>query len=403
MAWTLRRSRVNLVARSPWTNLGLLPVLNTNSLTCFCSVETKELSSLMPTTSLKVRAVPPQLPQLGALMNLEGAYESETRADTAMSSAFSASAGFLPPTLPTMSFGVGTAFELSARLIAVGKLFPLLDLEALKTQVEQSVSSLTAAIMPFSTNLRAFPDLKMSNMAMAAHMTLALRQKGVCPMEMSGVDASFSTSMGFSSSSALSASMNLAADLSMKPFPGFALSADEMKLACELAALAPLAEAEQPASSGWLPSFVMEMTASLESFPKVGLDPSMLMQDLNKLADLAAIKEAFGEDAMTPQGVARVNMMLDYVARLSLPPIPGPAINLEEKLKMVPDMEEVSAGASVLASMDTSMSASLGWRPTIPSILPLLEALIGMKTGLGGVLGLSANVNCPICKSGSSA
>ena len=163
---------------------------------CYCSSQSLPMSSLMPTASLSVSAVPPQMPNMIAMLGL-GAAEAApaaaaSRIDLRMSALLTPMLGqsWLPSVMPPL-------ISMTAMMAPLAAMFPMDDLNALIAELKQSLASLTEHFQPILSSVARLPKLPMLNMVMAARMTLSLRARGLCPMALSGLDHSFATRMGF--------------------------------------------------------------------------------------------------------------------------------------------------------------------------------------------------------------
>lgn len=223
-------------------------------------------------------------------------------------------------------------------------------------------------------------------------------------MALSGVDASFSTAQNLGSPQAtFDAAIGAAHSMGSQPFPAFGLPLPKLGLAMHLAALAPLASAPQslglPAVSD--PNFsamAMRMIQGLAQIPPFPFDISKLMSDLTMFSDLLAIKQAFGADAMSAEGMLRVQNMLGFFGRLGLPSLPKAAVSLQPKLDMLPSMDTVMTGANVVKTGAATFAMSTRFSPTLPVILPFLSALDALRALLGDAVGTMPHGACSACK-----
>jgi hypothetical protein len=157
--------------------------------------------------------------------------------------------------------------------------------------------------------------------------------------------------------------------------------------------MAAMGEAAQ--SSGLPPLSSPDFMSALRSqlamlnampMPQLPMPPAALMALAGQLADLDAIHAAFGPDALTPAGIARVNAMLKFFVKLGVP-LPTLAMALNANLEVLPELPDVLKGMETVqtsgASLAASMNASLTGGLTIPPFLSLLEslgALIGVMS-----------------------
>ncbi|KIC45671.1 hypothetical protein RA28_08105 [Ruegeria sp. ANG-S4] len=359
----------------------------------------------MPTANLSVQAVPPQMMKLLSLLGLQGTASGQARADMKLNAmlpamtpdiylkatmAANAPNIALPPILPTDG---GGAISLMMRLVATG--YPLTDPRALLAEVQQAVVSMAKNVLPQAQTIPKIPAPQMQNITLAAKMTLALRAQGVCPMALAGLDFSHEAKMELGeaggSRGTCSAALNFAAKLPRITMPPFALPLPKVNLARQLALMAPAATA--PAAMG-LPAVsdpnlmktLMSQLAALSTIPIPNLPVSLedLQAMADQLQDLATIQEAFGPDALTPAGIARINAMLSYIARLNIP-VPLEAQSLQMQLDALPKIDDVTQGAQATQSGAMNLAASMSVQPPAVPILPTLEALKKLAKSLPGL------------------
>lgn len=369
---------------------------------CFCKANS---TNLMPTANLSVQAVPPQMMKLLSLLGLQGTASGQARADMKLNAmlpamtpdiylkatmAANAPNIALPPILPTDG---GGAISLMMRLVATG--YPLTDPRALLAEVQQAVVSMAKNVLPQAQTIPKIPAPQMQNITLAAKMTLALRAQGVCPMALAGLDFSHEAKMELGeaggSRGTCSAALNFAAKLPRITMPPFALPLPKVNLARQLALMAPAATA--PAAMG-LPAVsdpnlmktLMSQLAALSTIPIPNLPVSLedLQAMADQLQDLATIQEAFGPDALTPAGIARINAMLSYIARLNIP-VPLEAQSLQMQLDALPKIDDVTQGAQATQSGAMNLAASMSVQPPAVPILPTLEALKKLAKSLPGL------------------
>lgn len=370
---------------------------------CFCNADLTPLTATRPSANLSVRAVPPQMMNLLTLLGLQGTAAGQARADMKLgamlpamtpdiylNAAMTANAPniALPAILPA---GGGGAISMMMKLAVAG--FPLGDPYALIAEIQQAILSLTSAVMPQARAMPQIPGPQMQNLTLAARMTLALRAQGICPMALAGLDYSFESEMQVGeagSRGTCSTALNFAANLPRITMPPFALPLPKLELARELALLAPAATA--PAALG-LPAItdpnlmgaLMSQLGVLSTIPVPNLPVSMddLQAMMDQMEDLAAINEAFGPDALTPAGIARINAMLSFIAQMHIP-LPLDAVALQMQLDALPKIDDVTQGAQVAQSGAVNLATSMSVQaPPVP-ILPTLEALAKLAKSLPG-------------------
>ncbi|MEX0309314.1 MAG: hypothetical protein AB3N17_03620 [Tateyamaria sp.] len=377
---------------------------------CFCPSQLPNLNGLLPRTSLSVGAVPPQMSNLLGLLGLTGG-TGGVRADLGMGNmlpSMDAKAWMhaqMSAAMPGMPFyGMPKLMSMTAQMSAVGASFPMTDSRALLADLKRTLRSMAMQLMPFISSAQAMPALQLSNMVLAARMTLSLRASGLCPMALSGVDMSFSNSEGLGNPrTTLNTAISSAMSMHAPSIPGFGLPFPKLSLAMYLASLAPLATA--PTTLG-LPhvsnpnfaAMAMSMLSGLASIPALPFDLNSLLSDLSRLSDLSAIQQAFGPDAMSSAGILRVQNMLNFMGRLRLPSLPAFALSLAPKLDMLPSLDAVRTGAEVARSGAGTFAASMRFNPSLPVILPFLTLLDALKKLLADTLGTMPTAACPLCQ-----
>ncbi|MEM7319152.1 MAG: hypothetical protein AAF408_09045 [Pseudomonadota bacterium] len=369
-----------------------------------------------PTANLSVMAIPPQMMDLLSLLGLQGEGQGQVRADMKLAAmlpdmtpdaylkatlAASAPNIQLPAILPP---GGGATMSLMMKIAAVAPVFPAMNPRNLVAQVHQAALSLAANVLPPAQSLQAIPPMQMQNMTMAAVMTLSLRAKGVCPMALANVDVSLAAQAGVTDSrGTCSAALAFAATLPKIKLPPLAMPLPKIQLAQQLAVLAPAAAAPPamglpPITDPNLTRMLMSQLAGLATVPVPNLPVSL--EELEALAarlqDLAMIQEAFGPGAMTPAGVARVNAMLQYMAKLNVP-LPIEAKDLKYQLNMLPKIDDVTQGAQAAKNGAINMAASMSVQPPAVPILPVLEKISELAKVLEKALGQNPLGPCGAC------
>ena len=326
---------------------------------CFCYAPTQTLLSLPPTPPLRIVAIPPQLAQLAQLLGLEPAAAASARADMRLAQA-------LPDTTPD------AWMRMTLRARAPGIPLPL--------ALPSGAGPLVSALAKFRLYARLYPMGATDRLI--AEIRQALRAQGLCPLALAGVDGQFVISENLDDPrSTYASAMRLAVGASaMTPRP-FALSPAQAQLAGHFAAMAQLDTLHEPLGLPPLhdPAFPSAATAMINALaqipaPRLPLSPAGMLALAGVMEAIDTIKPAFGDDALTPAGTARVNAMLRYVARLSLPR-PGAAMALQEQLDLLPPFETVEQGAQAARASAAGLAASMVAKvPDIP-LTPVLDAL----------------------------
>ena len=367
-------------------------------MTCFCPPRVAPLGALTaPKANLSVGPVPIQMPKLVAMLGLPMPDSAPApRVDMKMAALLTPMVGqsWVPPMPPAMMGKM-------ANLAALAHLLPLEDIGALMEELREMIAALAENVQPVLSQAAHLPKKPMMNMVLAARMTLSMRAQGLCPMDMSGLDSTFAQTNGLQPHPGkMSATMSAARG--MGRMPRFALPIPMQTMAMTLASLGPLESiptslALPPISSSQFSGAAMALLAQLARIPPLPIDASKMLAELSQLTDLAAIQQAFGENAMTPAGVARVQAMLNYMSKLPLPPVPPMALALQPKLDMLPPLPAVEAGARV-ASLNVqtfNQAASLS-PPRVPILSPLM-ALNALKNVLADILGVEPHSGCAVC------
>lgn len=377
-------------------------------MTCFC--KSAPVPTVAPMTNLSVRFVPPQLKNLLAMLGLQAL--PPLRIDQQLGDVLPAGGtSWLNATLaaqaPRLSFpgftpGGGVMMTAMLSLSASAAVFPILSPKRLIAALAQAIQSLIANAMPRLGPIAAMPAMAIQRLALAARLTLNMRQNGVCPMMMANVDMR----AGLPASNARAqAAVNFAARMPSMRIPPFALPLPQLRLAQNLAGLAPLGPAAQavglpPMSDpGFLRALqsMLKMLAAMPLLPlKMGL--AALMEMIGKIADLGVIEEAFGPGAMTPGGISRINAMLRFFTKMRLP-LPAFAAALNANLDATPLVPDVLKGMETAQTSGATLATSLSMsgRLAIPPIVPLMEALAMLSTMLGQVTGVAACGPCIAC------
>ena len=361
---------------------------------CFCYAPTQTLLSLPPTPPLRIVAIPPQLAQLAQLLGLEPAAAASARADMRLAQA-------LPDTTPdawmrmtlrarapgiplplALPSGAGPLVSALAKVRLYARLYPMGATDRLIAEIRQALASFAAGPGRAAAPLRAMVTPDFLRLTEAARATLALRAQGLCPLALAGVDGQFVISENLDDPrSTYASAMRLAVGASaMTPRP-FALSPAQAQLAGHFAAMAQLDTLHEPLGLPPLhdPGFPSAATAMINALaqipaPRLPLSPAAMLDLAGVMEAIDTIKQAFGDDALTHAGTARVNAMLRYVARLSLPR-PGAALALQEQLDLLPPFETVEQGAQAARASAAGLAASMVAKvPDIP-LTPVLDAL----------------------------
>ena len=103
------------------------------------------------------------------------------------------------------------------------------------------------------------------------------------------------------------------------------------------------------------------------------------------IADLHNIIQAFGEDALTPEGVAQINALLELIGQMDFQ-MPGDATALSERLMVPPALQHVVMGLAAVRTGGAAIAASAAVSaPKVFGDLPIIE-FMEMTTTLSSVL-----------------
>ncbi|MEM9059857.1 MAG: hypothetical protein AAGD13_05295 [Pseudomonadota bacterium] len=274
------------------------------------------------------------------------------------------------------------------RLSEAGIIFPLQDPRQLLEKITQAAESLEANLAPQMRALGALKSDGFDNLAIAARLTLALRAKGVCPTTLAGIDV---LAEYVESTSRVQAVEKTAEDLSASHVQPFRLSADQLALAQTLAGFASYLDAAKACGLPDLsdPDFIEALKAQVSMLaamppPKLELSPV----EIGMIADLDNIHRAFGEDALTPANVTRVNALLNAIAEMEVH-MPADAEILAEKLIVTPALQHVRQGLKAFETGGAAIAASAAVSaPTVFGDLPII-AFIERAAALSSVLELT--------------
>lgn len=364
---------------------------------CLCNLPNDWSTAFVPTMTADVQAVPPQLSQLSDLMG-------QVSASASASASASVGTG-LKQTLPNVSanawlsgtlkmsgpFPPGAGPLLNAAVKLTASPVPLDDLDALYGEMEQMASSLQQEVVPQIASFRSVSWSLITNMTQAARLTLSLRAQGICPMALAGVDASFAASAGLGDPQAtLAQSFSASASMSAAASASVALSPAQLGLAAQLKAIAAVSTLPAklnlpPASDPNFAALIKQRLLGLAAarIPPMPAMPDELLAMAATLESLDTITAAFGDDALSPQGVARVNAMLSYVARLR---IPVPAVPIPPPPPDLPTVEEVKLGATTAQSAAPALVASFQASAIAIPAEPLLDAMTALRAVLSRAL-----------------
>ncbi|NIZ13964.1 hypothetical protein [Phaeobacter sp. HF9A] len=358
---------------------------------CFC--KELELPEALPSTtrdSLRVDAPPPQLANMLKLMKLNANLDARSDLNLAemlptdqnwMAANIVAQApnGTLPSVLPA---GGGPLLSLAMRLAVPASILPLDDIEALKAELTEAILSLEENVMANAPAIPMMPSPSYQNMALGAQMTLALRAQGLCPFEVMEVELSEAPRLGDSGTSIArqDATLQFASRLPKMRLPAFGLPPQQLALAMDMAALASTTAAlEKPPLTPEYIEYLKRQFQALQQLPmpRMKTPLPLLMAMAAEMADLDVIQEAFGEDALTPNGQARINAMFTHWAKKRIP-LPLPAAELQSQFELLPDVQDVLEGGRITKQAGPALMSSYSTPVMPPPITPLLEVIAAL-------------------------
>lgn len=311
-----------------------------------------------------------------------------------MAQALEATAPDIPLPIP-LPAGPGPLIAQAMKFaLAAGK-FPLGDPEALFEDIQGTLQCLSGGpgLAAPALDVLNTPDFK--NMTDAARKTLALRQEGICPLDLAGVDDQFRIAEGLDPARPKYQEFIKQVIESRPEAMPFAMTSPQVDLANHFAGLAPLEDLPEQLGLPEItaPEFIPELKAQLDGIAGVPLPvpmppPEAALAMAQKIEAIEVIKQAFGEDALTPQGASRVNEMLDFMARLNLPESDPKAALLANQLGAVPAFEDVQTGAQIAQKAGPALAQSLASpAPQIP-LDPVLAAFTALAAVMEKTLGI---------------
>lgn len=373
---------------------------------CFCCTPADALTALVPPAPLQVQAIPPQMAQLTGLLGLEDPSSGE-RSDVKLAGALpdmgaeawmratmeaTAPQVTLPRRLP---MGAGPLVSAVMKLGQQGSMFPFAAPDRLIASIRQTLVSFSAGPLSAAGPLMAMKTPEFDRLTAAARMTLSLRAQGFCPLALAGVDQQFVLAEGLDDPrSTYTAVMHTAVDLSAHPQP-FAMSSDQVGLAGQFAAMAEMGTMHDPlglppSSDAGFPSAAMELLTDLSSIPmpRMEMSPGAMLELAGVLEATDTIHQAFGSDALTPAGTARVNAMLSYMGHMSLPDA-GAAMAVQSQVDMLPPFDAIQSGAMAARSSGATLAASMTASPPALPMGPALDAMSALGAVMEHALGRS--------------
>ena len=387
-------------------------------MTCFCNAPASTLPQLVPPEPLRIRAIPPQLSDLARLLGLSNmGGDMMMRADLRLSQVLpdmppdSWMRTTLSATMPRLQlprhlpFGPGPLISATLQLSLFARVFPITDPKRLIAAIRQAMASFAQTTLPAARPLLAMVTPDFLRLTDAARITLTLRKQGLCPLALSGVDPQFSLGEGLAEPrETYTGAMHAAVRISSQPIQPFAMTPAQVRLAAHFAGMAGLPMAHEPlnlppASDPSFPTAAQALIRALSAIPMppLPLSPDKLLEMAGVLEAIDTIKEAFGQDALEPTGTTRINAMLRYVERLTLPRL-GPAVFLNEQIALLPPFDMVETGAMAARSSSATLAASMtGGVPNL-AFAPALDAINALIATMSNALGMNPLGPCTACE-----
>lgn len=346
-------------------------------MSCFCKIPATRSQASMGRMRFKV--TPPKIPLQMKLAAAGGIAMEAERADMKINLAVR------DVRMPNVTLGGSTLMALAMQLQVVGGVFKLDDLPMLDMQMKQAATSFQKNVWPRLQPYARIDPMPVIRLAMVARLALKLEQMKIDPL----------------------------APESMAPPPPLPpdvymlkLSAPKLKLAKIAIGLPPLLKMTEmmkiPLGDPAAGAMMKNRLAGLAELkpPKLTVQMPILLKIALVLDALATIKQAFGDDAMTPQGQFRIAAMLRGWMRLALP-IPKPALTLADKLELLPKPDDVKAGAALMGHSPLTGMARM--TPPKLAIAPFLNVMVALRQALELQAEFPAMDACDACNTLASA
>lgn len=333
---------------------------------CFCPkvLEPLEPSFLRMRFSFTPPTIPLQLRLAAAMPQLGDPERMDIRINAAIQN-------MRLPTISVMTPPSGPLIAIAAQLKIAGGVFTIDDLPKLEAELKQSAYTINRFLLPRLKLLMRFNPLPVIQLAAVARLKLAID-----PIEFAAMTDPANTAphrFSFATS-----------------FTPPALTPPKLKLALALSGIPTLLSVAESlnmslADPGVPGAFLgrLNALASLQ-MPALDLPMGELLTLAAILDSLAVIKEAFGDDAMTPKGLSSIALSLNTFMRLPLPS-PLPNLALAESLALLPPLDNVKIGATAAGAHPQSLA---GFRFTPPkiAIMPFISLVLALRASLNGYL-----------------
>ena len=289
----------------------------------------------------------------------------------------------IAPRLPKITMAVsGPMLQISA-MLKLGN-FSFTDPIKLAAEMAVMANSLNSSVTPGMSAALKMNIAPLMQLSLVAKLMVQLKVAGMDPLS-----ANFAAQAGA-----------FAVKKSFLPKVGFALSAPQLKNIKLLVALPLLVQACEalkidigdPAAAAKFSAKLSAM-ASL-SPPALSLKISLMLKIAAIVAAVDAIVLAFGADAFSPAGMARISMMLKVVASLNIA-LPIPPIDLG-KLAALPPFEDIKMGETIAGSNKMNL-ALMGLKPPAIPISAFISMSVALKASLGAAVKVPPLAFCTNC------
>ena len=338
---------------------------------CCCHISASAMASMA--ASARVSIQPPDISaKLSAMASLAVGMNPE-RPDLKLA--------LIAPTLPSVSIAISPPMvQVAAMLSMGGGSYTFADLPTLEAQLHVMANSINNYVTPSFAACLSVDISALLELSAAAQMILDLKMAGLDPLE-----ASFAESVG-----------NMVA--AAPPSIGFALTAPQMGNIKILASLPPLINAYAalsiPLGDPAAGARFMASISAIASItpPTLSVSISAALRIAAAVSAVAKITAAFGADAFTSAGQARIEFMLKAVASIA---IPIPSVDLGE-IQMLPPIDDVVLGSEIAGS--SSISASINVTPPSIPISAFVSASVALQASLSAAVNVPPLEYCADCR-----
>lgn len=324
---------------------------------CFCTVPADAARNRFNWGMVPLLPTAP--PSLKLALAIPG-MEPLTRLDMKIAS------GFQPETLPNLDLGGGPLGQVAMMFSLMSGTFALNDLPMLELQMEQAANSIARNVWPRLGWLTTLKMQPLINYAIVARLVLDLQALGIDPFVVDTFPASSSTMPDFR----------------------FALSPFKLKMAKIVAGLPTIMQMTEimelpPLGETGAVSALSNRLQNLSSLspPSLIIPMPLLTKLAMVLVSLAKIEEAFGSDAFSPSKLGRIERMLSVWGGFQLPfATPELALALNEKLELLPTMEDIRLGEAVAGQ--TAGAFATSFSPPKLAIAPFLNVVLALHASM---------------------